>query len=165
MNSQKANKFGRVGKAPGCAITKKGRELWRFVGCSQLAGACRAWCERARAGWETGFGWLARAQKRRFAVFCLARIGMGCAMPDRGSAPMTPPPFGKRWTKTSSGSAALPVSFLSLSYFIPFVTEELPMQIGSVTLNGFALLAPMAGVTDEAYRSLCARFGAAATIT
>lgn len=39
------------------------------------------------------------------------------------------------------------------------------MQIGSVTLNGFALLAPMAGVTDEAYRSLCARFGAAATIT
>ena len=39
------------------------------------------------------------------------------------------------------------------------------MQIGSVTLNGFALLAPMAGVTDEAYRSLCARFGAAATVT
>ena len=35
------------------------------------------------------------------------------------------------------------------------------MQIGSLTLDGFALLAPMAGVTDEAFRTLCARYGAA----
>ena len=39
------------------------------------------------------------------------------------------------------------------------------MQIGSLTLDGFALLAPMAGVTDEAFRTLCARYGAAATVT
>ena len=39
------------------------------------------------------------------------------------------------------------------------------MRIGTVELNGRALLAPMAGVTDEAYRTLCARFGAACTVT
>ncbi|MEF2795901.1 MAG: tRNA dihydrouridine synthase DusB [Hydrogeniiclostridium sp.] len=39
------------------------------------------------------------------------------------------------------------------------------MQIGSLTFDGFALLAPMAGVTDEAFRTLCARYGAAATVT
>ena len=39
------------------------------------------------------------------------------------------------------------------------------MRIGTVELNGRALLAPMAGVTDEAYRTLCARFGVACTVT
>ncbi len=35
------------------------------------------------------------------------------------------------------------------------------MKIGSVTINGFAALAPMAGVTDRAFRTLCVGFGAA----
>ena len=34
------------------------------------------------------------------------------------------------------------------------------MQIGSLTLDGFALLAPMAGVTDRTFRMLCRRQGA-----
>lgn len=33
-------------------------------------------------------------------------------------------------------------------------------KIGNVTLNSRALLAPMAGVSDRAYRELCVRFGA-----
>ena len=35
------------------------------------------------------------------------------------------------------------------------------MKIGTLELNGKAFLAPMAGVTDLAYRELCMRFGAA----
>ena len=34
------------------------------------------------------------------------------------------------------------------------------MRIGSVTLGGFAALAPMAGVADRAFRELCMSFGA-----
>ena len=35
------------------------------------------------------------------------------------------------------------------------------MKIGSVTIDGFAALAPMAGVADRAFRELCVSFGAA----
>ncbi len=35
------------------------------------------------------------------------------------------------------------------------------MKIGNVEINGFACLAPMAGVTDRAFRELCVSFGAA----
>ena len=35
------------------------------------------------------------------------------------------------------------------------------MKIGNVQINGFAALAPMAGVTDRAFRELCVGFGAA----
>lgn len=34
------------------------------------------------------------------------------------------------------------------------------MKIGQLTLNGYAALAPMAGVADRAFRELCVRFGA-----
>ncbi len=34
------------------------------------------------------------------------------------------------------------------------------MQIGNITLNGYAALAPMAGVADRAFRELCMAFGA-----
>ena len=39
------------------------------------------------------------------------------------------------------------------------------MQIGNMEIVGRAALAPMAGVTDAAYRRLCAAFGAAYTVT
>ena len=39
------------------------------------------------------------------------------------------------------------------------------MQIGTITLAQGAVLAPMAGVTDYAFRQICARLGAAATVT
>ncbi len=39
------------------------------------------------------------------------------------------------------------------------------MNIGNVEITGRAVLAPMAGVTDAAYRCLCADFGAAYTVT
>ena len=35
------------------------------------------------------------------------------------------------------------------------------MKIGNVEIRGFAALAPMAGVTDRAFRELCVDFGAA----
>lgn len=35
------------------------------------------------------------------------------------------------------------------------------MNIGNVTINGLAVLAPMAGVADRAFRELCVEFGAA----
>lgn len=35
------------------------------------------------------------------------------------------------------------------------------MKIGNITIDGFAALAPMAGVTDRAFRELCVDFGAA----
>ena len=35
------------------------------------------------------------------------------------------------------------------------------MKIGNVKINGYAALAPMAGVTDRAFRELCVSFGAA----
>ena len=34
------------------------------------------------------------------------------------------------------------------------------MKIGNVNIDGFAALAPMAGVTDRAFRELCVDFGA-----
>ena len=34
------------------------------------------------------------------------------------------------------------------------------MQIGNLILNGYAALAPMAGVADRAFRELCMCFGA-----
>lgn len=39
------------------------------------------------------------------------------------------------------------------------------MKIGNVTLEGRAILAPMAGVTDAVFRKLCRDFGAAYTVT
>ena len=39
------------------------------------------------------------------------------------------------------------------------------MKIGNIEITGRAALAPMAGVTDAAYRQVCARFGAAYTVT
>lgn len=39
------------------------------------------------------------------------------------------------------------------------------MRIGNIEITGRATLAPMAGVTDAAYRRLCAEFGAAYTVT
>lgn len=39
------------------------------------------------------------------------------------------------------------------------------MKIGNITLEGRAILAPMAGVTDAAFRKLCRDFGAAYTVT
>ena len=39
------------------------------------------------------------------------------------------------------------------------------MQIGSLTVPGTAALAPMAGVTDLAFRTVCARMGAGLTVT
>lgn len=39
------------------------------------------------------------------------------------------------------------------------------MRIGNIEITGRAALAPMAGVTDAAYRRLCAQFGAAYTVT
>ena len=35
------------------------------------------------------------------------------------------------------------------------------MKIGNVEINGYAALAPMAGVADRAFRELCVDFGAA----
>ena len=35
------------------------------------------------------------------------------------------------------------------------------LNIGGVPLKSHAVLAPMAGVSDRAYRELCVRFGAA----
>lgn len=39
------------------------------------------------------------------------------------------------------------------------------MQIGNVTLGGRLILAPMAGVTDRAFRQICRAHGAALTVT
>lgn len=39
------------------------------------------------------------------------------------------------------------------------------MKIANIPITGRAALAPMAGVTDAAYRRLCAQFGAAYTVT
>ncbi|MGN0517440.1 MAG: tRNA dihydrouridine synthase DusB [Acutalibacteraceae bacterium] len=39
------------------------------------------------------------------------------------------------------------------------------MKIGNVTIDGYAALAPMAGVTDRAYRELCIDFGAAYVVS
>ncbi len=39
------------------------------------------------------------------------------------------------------------------------------MQIGNLNITGQTVLAPMAGVTDWAYRTICAEMGAAVTVT
>ena len=39
------------------------------------------------------------------------------------------------------------------------------MRIGTLETGGLAVLAPMAGVTDLAFRAICARMGAAVTVT
>lgn len=39
------------------------------------------------------------------------------------------------------------------------------LRIGNLETNGLTVLAPMAGVTDWAYRTLCAELGAAVTVT
>lgn len=39
------------------------------------------------------------------------------------------------------------------------------MKIGSIEIDGKAAMAPMAGVTDAAYRQICREFGAAYTVT
>ena len=39
------------------------------------------------------------------------------------------------------------------------------MKIGNVVLPGNVFLAPMAGVTDQAFREICVRFGASYVVT
>ena len=39
------------------------------------------------------------------------------------------------------------------------------MNIGNVEIKGLALLAPMAGIADRAFRELCRNYGAAYTVT
>ena len=39
------------------------------------------------------------------------------------------------------------------------------MNIGTLTINSSLALAPMAGVTDVAFRQICAELGAGYTIT
>ena len=39
------------------------------------------------------------------------------------------------------------------------------MKLGELELTGHTILAPMAGVTDWAYRTVCAELGAAVTVT
>ena len=39
------------------------------------------------------------------------------------------------------------------------------MQLGPYTIKGHTVLAPMAGVSDYAYRTICAELGAAVTVT
>ena len=39
------------------------------------------------------------------------------------------------------------------------------MQIGNLTVENPLFLAPMAGVTDWAFRTVCARLGAGVTVT
>ena len=39
------------------------------------------------------------------------------------------------------------------------------MKIGSLSLDSRVILAPMAGVTDRPFRTLCRRFGAAYGVT
>lgn len=43
--------------------------------------------------------------------------------------------------------------------------EEVALKIGNVEIKGKAVLAPMAGVSDYAYRKICSDFGAAYTVT
>ncbi|NBC46687.1 MAG: tRNA dihydrouridine synthase DusB, partial [Gammaproteobacteria bacterium] len=40
-----------------------------------------------------------------------------------------------------------------------------PLQLGSVTLPNRLILAPMAGVTDRPFRTLCRELGAGLTIS
>ncbi|MGN0979641.1 MAG: tRNA dihydrouridine synthase DusB [Candidatus Avoscillospira sp.] len=40
-----------------------------------------------------------------------------------------------------------------------------PLRIGNLEVNGLTVLAPMAGVTDYAYRAVCAELGATVTVT
>lgn len=39
------------------------------------------------------------------------------------------------------------------------------MNIGNVIINGYAALAPMAGVADRAFRELCKDFGASYVVS
>jgi len=39
------------------------------------------------------------------------------------------------------------------------------MQIGPYQLNNQLIVAPMAGVTDQAFRNLCLRYGAALAVS
>mgnify|MGYP004584619327 CR=1 FL=1 len=39
------------------------------------------------------------------------------------------------------------------------------MKIGNIELEGFAALAPMAGVADTSFRQLCRSYGAAYTVS
>ena len=39
------------------------------------------------------------------------------------------------------------------------------VKIGDIELNGYAALAPMAGVADRSFRRLCREFGAAYTVS
>lgn len=43
--------------------------------------------------------------------------------------------------------------------------EVNPLRIGNLEVNGLTVLAPMAGVTDYAYRAVCAELGATVTVT
>lgn len=47
----------------------------------------------------------------------------------------------------------------------PETKEVCGVQIGEVTLRGYALLAPMAGVADRAFRRICRDYGAAGVVS
>ena len=56
---------------------------------------------------------------------------------------------------------------LSVSDFYDTIgwNEVISVKIGNLETNGLTVLAPMAGVTDYAYRTVCAELGAAVTVT
>lgn len=52
-----------------------------------------------------------------------------------------------------------------VEYFLYNITEELLLKIGNVEIKGKTALAPMAGVTDMAFREICREYGSSYTYT
>ena len=57
------------------------------------------------------------------------------------------------------------VGFYDTIYKIEKNGKESDMRIGTIELAGRAMLAPMAGVTDRAFRQVCREHGAAFSVT
>ena len=62
---------------------------------------------------------------------------------------------------------AIKYEWLSVCQFCGTIcwNEVILLKIGNLQTNGLTFLAPMAGVTDYAYRTVCAELGAAVTVT
>ena len=99
--------------------------------------------------------------------FCVLPLSRACARRRyrRGAPPKNPPVLCLCTPSAESGSRFAPVCHnIGVNSEAPRLTLP-PLKLGNLTVDTPVVLAPMAGVTNKAFRRLCSEYGGGLYVT